>query len=328
MDIALDDWYRPEIDRKELRRLMRRSDARGLARVGGLLALTAATGGVAYLSIGSWWAVPAFLLYGTIFAFSEAAQHEISHGTAFRSRWLNETALFIVCFMSWREPLYSRYRHARHHTFTSMLGGDVEGEAVRPKSPVFLATEGLLRLRHGWVNLGAMLRHSFGVISETDRAMVPEPEHSRMCWNARALVAAYGAIFIWAIAAASWLPLLFLFLPRCYGTWLHDLCSRTQHAGLALDVKDHRLTTRTVLMGPVLRYLYWNMNYHIEHHVFPNVPFHALPTLHERVKDQLPAPSVGLRGAWREMMAVFLRQRRLPDYHLTPALPSAWHASI
>ena len=51
-----------------------------------------------------------------------------------------------------------------------------------------------------------------------------------------------------------------------YGAWLHELCALTQHAGLAENVLDHRLSTRTVILGPVLRFLYWNMNYHIEHH--------------------------------------------------------------
>ena len=39
------------------------------------------------------------------------------------------------------------------------------------------------------------------------------------------------------------------------------------HAGLDEDVLDHRLNSRTVIMNPVLRFVYMNMNYHIEHHV-------------------------------------------------------------
>ena len=64
----------------------------------------------------------------------------------------------------------------------------------------------------------------------------------------------------------------------------------TQHAGLAENVLDHRLNCRTVYMNPVNRYLYWNMNYHVEHHMFPLVPYHALPRLHAAVKDDCPTP--------------------------------------
>ena len=41
----------------------------------------------------------------------------------------------------------------------------------------------------------------------------------------------------------------------------------TQHAGLGEDVLDHRLNTRTVKMNVVNGFLYWNMNYHVEHHM-------------------------------------------------------------
>ena len=113
MTTTVDDWYTCDIDRKELKALMGRSDAKGLVRFGGLIALTVAAGVLAYLSLGTAWVVPAFLLYGTVFAFSGAANHELNHGTVFRTRWLNRTAHWIVCFMAWFEPVYSSYQLAR-----------------------------------------------------------------------------------------------------------------------------------------------------------------------------------------------------------------------
>jgi fatty acid desaturase len=44
-------------------------------------------------------------------------------------------------------------------------------------------------------------------------------------------------------------------------------------------------------MNPVSRFIYWNMNYHVEHHMFPMVPYHALPRLHATIKDDLPPPN-------------------------------------
>ena len=64
-----------------------------------------------------------------------------------------------------------------------------------------------------------------------------------------------------------------------------------QHGGLADNVIDHRLNSRTVYMNPISRFIYWNMNYHVEHHMFPMVPYHALPKLHELIKHDLPAPN-------------------------------------
>ena len=325
METNPDDWYKCEIDRRELKALMRRSDARASLQFGGFMALVAGSGCVAYLSVGTAWAIPAFLFYGTIFAFAEAASHEFDHGTPFRTRWLNEAGSWIACFMMWREPVFGRYKHARHHTYTSIIGIDPEGAGFRPRNLFDQVIEMMIRYRHARLHLGATVRHGFGIISERDRSFyrIPESEHRRMCWNSRFLLLTYVAIIAWSVVAQSWLPVLFLLLPHSYGTWLFDLCSRTQHDGLATNVTDHRLTSRTMLLGPVLRFLYWNMNYHIEHHLHPTVPFYALPKLHEALKDQLPRPTNGLWGTWREILPALLKQRKNPNYHLNPVLPVA-----
>jgi len=87
-------------------------------------------------------------------------------------------------------------------------------------------------------------------------------------------------------------------------------------------VLDHRLNTRTVYMNPLFRFLYWNMNYHVEHHMFPMVPYHALPRLHEAIKDDCPAPYPSTIAAYREIIPTILRQVREPSYHVVRQLPS------
>jgi Na+-transporting NADH:ubiquinone oxidoreductase subunit F len=95
-----------------------------------------------------------------------------------------------------------------------------------------------------------------------------------------------------------------------------------QHAALAVDVLDHRLNTRTIYMNPVLRFLYWNMNYHLEHHMYPLVPYHQLPKLHELVKADCPAPFSGLIEAWREIIPALFRQLRDTSHFARRPLPA------
>jgi Na+-transporting NADH:ubiquinone oxidoreductase subunit F len=64
------------------------------------------------------------------------------------------------------------------------------------------------------------------------------------------------------------------------------------------------------------------MNYHVEHHMFPLVPYHALPALHEAVKDDMPTPYPGLLAAWREIIPAVLRQVKDPAYHVKRVLPA------
>ena len=111
-------------------------------------------------------------------------------------------------------------------------------------------------------------------------------------------------------------------LPSFYGAWLHLVFNLTQHAGLAEDVLDHRLNTRTVYMNPIFRFIYWNMNYHVEHHMFPMAPYHALPALHEKIKADLPPAYNGVIETYREIIPTLLRQLKEPDYFVERKLPS------
>jgi Na(+)-translocating NADH:ubiquinone oxidoreductase F subunit len=63
------------------------------------------------------------------------------------------------------------------------------------------------------------------------------------------------------------------------------------------------------------------MNYHVEHHMFPLVPYHALPRLHAAIKDDCPTPYNGLLEAWREIVPAILRQVKDPAYHVKRQLP-------
>ncbi len=95
----------------------------------------------------------------------------------------------------------------------------------------------------------------------------------------------------------------------------------TQHAGLAEDVLDHRLNCRTVYMNPIFRFLYWEMNYHVEHHMFPMVPYHALGKLHQELKADMPKPYNGLWEAYREIIPTIFKQRKDPTYYVRRQLP-------
>ena len=53
------------------------------------------------------------------------------------------------------------------------------------------------------------------------------------------------------------------------------------------------------------------MNYHIEHHMFPLVPYYNLPRLHQVIKNDLPPPSQSIFAAYREMLPVVWQHQRM-----------------
>ncbi|MEO1109934.1 MAG: fatty acid desaturase [Pseudomonadota bacterium] len=156
-----------------------------------------------------------------------------------------------------------------------------------------------------------------------------EADRSKAFWASRIHLAILLATLAASLALGSWLPIVLIGGPTFYGSWLHHLLASLQHAGLAEDVPDHRLNSRTVYMNRFFRFVYSNMNYHVEHHMYPMVPFYNLPALHEEIKGDCPPAYEGTLVAFREMLPAILKQRRDPLYFVDrkPLLPRDAHPS-
>ena len=115
---------------------------------------------------------------------------------------------------------------------------------------------------------------------------------------------------------------MLVFVPRLIGGPVTDLLHLAQHTGLQMNVQDHRYSTRSFTASPVVRFFYFNMNHHIEHHMFPMVPFYNLPKLGAALRDQLPEPCKGLAGVYAEVLPAVHRQYREPGYYIHKAVPA------
>ena len=225
--------------------------------------------------------------------------------------------------MTIREAYLWRWSHARHHTNTIVVGYDPEIQVQRPADLIKIGLD-FLDIRGGPAEIWKIVKHAFGNLDEGVKSFVPESEQPKMILSSRIYVGIVLAFAIWAISIESFLPLMFVWLPRFYGGWLHQLLGLTQHAGLGEDTRDHRENTRTVYINPVFRYLYLNMNYHLEHHVVPMVPYHRLPELHREMRSQTPAPYENLWQVYKEMIpALYKQATQNPDYHIVRPLPDA-----
>ena len=152
---------------------------------------------------------------------------------------------------------------------------------------------------------------------------VPESERWKMIWNCRLYMAIKIGIVFWAYQIGSILPCMFVFTPLIYGATLFQFTAMLQHGGLKADSWDHRESTRTVYLNPILGWcMYMNMQYHIEHHLFPQVPFYNLPKLHEAIKDQLPTPNYGFIDGLLEMIPAIIKQSKDPNYYYPKKIPT------
>ncbi|HEY4357333.1 MAG TPA: NADH:ubiquinone reductase (Na(+)-transporting) subunit F [Acidobacteriaceae bacterium] len=320
--LAEADWYQCAVPRETMRQLLERRDGPAIRDTALWFALIFGFGYATYLLWGSWWAIVPYMVYCVLYAStSDSRWHETGHGTAFRTDWMNNAVYEIASFMVMRESTVWRWSHNRHHSDTIIVGRDPEIAVPRPPNlgAIFLS---FFNLKGYPKYFKHIVLHSFGRMDASEKTFIPEMEYPAVYRRARIYVAIYAAVICLSIYSRSILPLLFVGLANLSGTWLLIVYGLTQHSGLAENTLDHRLNCRTVYMNPIHRYLYWNMNYHVEHHMFPLVPYHALPKLHAAIQDDCPTPYPSLLAAWREIVPSVLKQVKDPTFHVKRQLPT------
>ena len=171
--LASAEWYHTEVPRKVMKELMQRSDGPAIRDTILWIALILGSAAGAVYFWGTWWCVPFFLVYGVLYgSSSDSRWHECGHGTAFRTRWMNDAVYQIASFMLMRNPVQWRWSHARHHTDTTIVGRDAEIAVMRPPDllKAALMFTGLLDLRY---SLPTLFRQAFVGLNAEEKSYVP-----------------------------------------------------------------------------------------------------------------------------------------------------------
>ena len=252
------EWLKIGVDRTIIRGLQRRTNLPGLLRISTYSGLLGVFGGLTVWADPFWLKAVFFVVYSTVFAFSEPILHETHHRTPFRNNTLNEAVHYIAGLLVFKEPVRDRWLHAAHHTYTYYSDIDPEIQTERPPN---LWTIGLdmFRLRYVPVWVLSTVRNAFSPLASIDplaRSWVPLSERRKMVWSARACVAFYFAVIGLAVAMESWYPIFFIFVARFVGAGLHSFVGLPQHAGLVENTDDWRQNTRTILVNPFTRLFY------------------------------------------------------------------------
>lgn len=315
------EWYQTPIDSGTRARLHARTNGRAAFDAMLWVALLAGTALLAWSVRDSWWAIPAFAIYGALYGGSaDSRWHEYGHSTAFRSEWANSLLYYPASFMLMREPTVWRWSHVRHHSDTIVVGRDPEIVFPRPFA-IGTWIGNMLGLFAVPQMLRRIARHASGTLDADVASYVPVDKHHNVVREARLYLAILAAVILWCVVATSIFPLLFIGLPSFYGFWLVLFFGTTQHVGLREDVLDHRLNSRTVYMNPIFRFLYLNMNYHVEHHMYPTVPYRNMAALHAEIRSDLPEPTPSTVAAYREIFRAVRAQQTDPAFELDRVMP-------
>ncbi|VGO22910.1 fatty acid desaturase [Pontiella sulfatireligans] len=317
-DLIIEEkWFKADIDRREFKALMQKDDIHGLINTTLWIASLLGFGYLSWLAIphGLLYSIPAFLLYGIFYCACDARWHESSHHTVFKTQWMNVALNFFSTAMQQRDIIFTTWSHARHHSYTVITEIDPEITVTRPPKfwPHFLD---FFSLKECTYYFPILIQHTLGIPSKSAKEFVPEEEFKKMFWWARASFALNMVPVALAVVYQTWIPLLFFIGPKFYANFVQRAFVLAQHAGMDENVWDHRANSRTIKVNPLLGFLYMNMQYHIEHHMHPLMPFHALPKFHERVKEQMPAPYKGMGAVYKEMLPALKEQAKDITYYI------------
>lgn len=281
----------PPEDKARLTALTNRA---GLLHLAGHLGAIIGLGVLIASGITGWWLLLPLQGFALIFLFT--LEHECTHRTPFASPALNDGIGRVCGFLLLLPFEWFRYFHLAHHRWTNIPGRDPElaGEKPATLRQWLVHVSGLPY----WVSQGNLLgTQALG----RDRAdYLPAPALDRITREARWMLAGYGGI----VASLFFTPLLFWvwLLPAFLGQPFLRLYLLAEHGDCAF-VANMFENTRTTFTNRIVRFLAWNMPYHVEHHVFPAVPFHRLPDLHAAMQDELKVTADGYAAFSRDYLA-------------------------
>lgn len=273
----------------ELISLNQRSNLAGTGRLVAHLVVMAVSG---YLwgTAPGWLALPALIIYGASLAFMFCAVHECGHRTAFAHIRVNDAIAWLAGLLSFYNSTFYRRYHQWHHRYTRVPGKDPELEDAEPQT----LGQYLWHLTGFSWWTGKIKGHFRAALGELDDCpFLSDSARTEVMHSTQLQLGTYAAVGLAASAVGHpWFLLTGWLLPLAVGQPLLRFVLLAEHTGCTYG--DNFLTnTRTTLTLWPLRLLMWNMPYHAEHHLYPSIPFHALPHAHQTLKQHFSSVDLG-----------------------------------
>ncbi len=269
---------KPRLESETLRELHQLSHRHNFVRLACFLTLypAAATSAVMLSGKVSWiFFLPLWIVAGASLHGISLFTHEAVHGTLSRNKFLNAILGAICAWPVWQN--YSAYRvlHLEHH---ADLGGVHDPDHY---SNYTRWTWGIFTLN--WLRL--LVGYPVYITA------IPILGWKHGTWKARTAIAleiaCCGALawLAWIHVPHHWLLHAWL-APMLFINTMVNIRGMSQHT-LLEHSDDEILGTRSILTGPVVRFFMCNENYHLEHHLYPGIPWYRLASAHRLMEPEL-----------------------------------------
>ncbi len=298
------------LTRPELKGLMKRSNGPAFRHLAIWITVLLATGFLIKMTLGTLWVWPAMFLHGIILVHHFSLQHECCHYTVFKTRWLNDFVGNLCGLIIMLPNRHFRYEHCDHHTYTQLHGDDPE--LIEPPKDLAGYFWYLSSIPYWKNKFSELFHHVLGKLSEEEQRFIPKEEYKTVIWEARLMSAFYMTLIVVCVVFSWWAPVWYWWLPVLMGEPVMRFIRMTEHVGKPC-VRDMKENTRTNYVTRPMQFLCWNMNYHAEHHYASSVPFYALPSLHEKLKNIVQVEERGYLGAHIDILSQLTGRKNRSD---------------
>jgi fatty acid desaturase len=292
-----------------LRELSARSDLHGLVRAASHYGVIVALGALIWLvslRYGPAWALPLMIVQGYFTAFLFMVVHETAHKTAFRRRGLNLAIGHLSSFAIGLPYEYYCLFHWDHHRYTQDPDRDPEllvGPIPASDTQLAIAYSGIRQIAF---RVRLMLRHA--LTGNATAPWIPETKRRIVVHEARFYLAGYAVLLLASLLLHTTLLLWVWIVPVIVGQSFLRPYLYAEHTGCE-RTRSAFQNTRTTYTGTFVKWFAWNMPYHVEHHAYPSIPFHALPKLNGVIADQIVYRGPGYVAVTRQTWTWFRRAR-------------------
>ena len=216
--------------------------------------------------------VVGYVIGGLALSTLSVLSHEASHNLFTRNqkidRWIGTLVSFPLLFSAYGY----RVMHPLHHKYVRQAEDPDNIENVTSNSA-------LLRWVYVLVFFLAVYLYLITVpLNAIRRGTSKEKANVILEFLGMAAIIVGGWVFLPAqVMVEGWL------LPLLVAGQIANIRGIAEHG---LTTGGNELTdTRTVATNPVLSFLMCNINYHLEHHLYPGIPWYNLPKVHRILKE-------------------------------------------
>ncbi|MDB6135921.1 MAG: desA [Verrucomicrobiales bacterium] len=257
--------------------------------------------------VDAWWqwalVCPFYLVSAAALHGISLFAHEAVHGTLSRNRVWNDLVGALCALPVLQNHAAYRVLHLRHHRHL--------GEEGDPDHYANYTRWSWLVFSMNWLRL--LIGYPVYILAIPVLGLKHGTRGARMVILAEvaAVLAVAGVVWLSPIPAAwvihGWL------IPMLLINTMVNIRGMSQHT-LLEQASDEIQGTRTILTSAPVRFFMCNENYHLEHHLYPGVPWHHLPAVHAALRPELTARGAPYIGSYSAFVREFMRHsiRRSP----------------